>query len=471
MRVLLIEDEQLTVDQIVGYLEAECQAVVKVARSRDSAIAALNGDDDFDLIVCDIRIPTQDGSLDVQEQHGLRVHDEAKTKHPGTFRRFFSGYARLDNVGRRLSEGASLDVLGTGEIQALVEVYPKEKQPEFLQWTRKLSRDLKELNTIDIIGTSPHLNEFEARTLRIYAKRLQGSLILTENLGGLSGATVLKARILDNSEAPVGLVVAKVHRRHRIEDELQRYQQYVAPLRPVGTFAPLADKILYGCGRFGAAFYTLAANGYSDLFKLSTTDISRALNAVLHLRDSYEKWSSQGTESPTTIGELRALYINDTQLAAWLKHLNADRIKSAERLDISLTENVQHGDLHGHNVLVDDRGRPLIIDYGNIGSHPAALDPVTLELSFVFHADRPELGEWPSVDHASHWFDLNRYTRNSPIRDIVRACREWASTAATEQQLAAVVYAHAMRQLKYDDTRKRIALAMADAALSQLLNE
>jgi len=43
------------------------------------------------------------------------------------------------------------------------------------------------------------------------------------------------------------------------------------------------------------------------------------------------------------------------------------------------------------NVLVPDDGQPMIIDFAAVGSRPASVDPVTLELSMIFHPDAREV--------------------------------------------------------------------------------
>ena len=472
MRVLLVEDEESTIRQIRSRLETACQGELDVARSRDTALEILNSEKDFDLIVCDLRIPTRDDSLDVAEEHGLRVHDVAREKHSGTFCVFFSGYVQLENVGVKLSTGPSVDVFGTGQILPLVEAHPKSNQPEFINSATELSGMLDDLERIKVTDSGTcFTNEFEARPLRIYAKRLSGTRIVVSQLGGLSGAKVLRFEIIDAAGATVGSLVAKVDLLARIKDELARYQQHVAPILGIGTFAPLAGDVSHGCGRFGAAFYTLAENGYQDLFNVSISDVATSLTAVNHLRDSHSQWKGISVSTNQSVGTIRSSYISDEQFAPWRCKLGHDRVEQVEKITIPVKNSVQHGDLHGLNVLVDTEGRPLIIDYGNLGQHPAAIDPITLELSFVFHPNHPKLYGWPNVEQAACWFDLTDYTRGSRLREVVNACREWSLSTTTEKQLAGVVYAHAVRQLKYEETNKPLALAIAKAATTVLIDE
>ena len=71
-KVLLIEDDELTISAVEGYLAST--AVVTVARSKASACAALN--DDFRLVISDLSIPSQDGSFDAVVDNGIDVLTE-----------------------------------------------------------------------------------------------------------------------------------------------------------------------------------------------------------------------------------------------------------------------------------------------------------------------------------------------------------------------------------------------------------
>lgn len=471
MRVLLVEDEEAMIQTLRGQLETVCDADVTVARSRDSALSVLNADHHFDLVVCDLRIPTQDGSLDVAEEHGLRVHEEVVSMHPGTFSRFLSGFVNLDNVGRRLSQGATEDVFATGKQWPLVEQHRKSELPAFLEWAKELSSALADLEQVEIdLSPDVAIDDYQLRTLRIYARQLSGSRIVASALGGLSGARVLRIEIFDDTNSSQGLVVAKVDLLDKVKDEVHRYRRFVVSRQGIGSFAPLAGQVLHGCGRFGAALYSLAANGYTNLFQRVQAGDLAGRDAVMRLADFHENWKGDVRESSQSVGALRSVNIADEVFQPWQTRLNAQRTAQVESLSVTLGDSIQHGDLHGLNVLVAADGSPLTIDYGDLGKHPEALDPVTLELSFLFHADRPDLGNWPSLEHASQWFDLEAYAQASPIADVVQACREWALAVVNPQQLAAVVYAHAARQLKYDDTDKDLAIEIAKAAIAVLLD-
>ena len=126
-----------------------------------------------------------------------------------------------------------------------------------------------------------------------------------------------------------------------------------------------------------------------------------------------------------------------------------------------------HGDLHGENVLVARDGSAVIIDYGEVGEGTVSLDPVTLELSLLFHPKGPlrpggaGFGAWPTEAQAAIWGDLDCYVAGCPAEAFVRECRAWAlHSAAGRREIAATAYSYLVRQLKYDDTNKELALAL-----------
>ncbi|MDE0005579.1 MAG: hypothetical protein OXQ29_23050, partial [Rhodospirillaceae bacterium] len=122
------------------------------------------------------------------------------------------------------------------------------------------------------------------------------------------------------------------------------------------------------------------------------------------------------------------------------------------------------------NVLSKPDGSPLIVDFASIRAGPACLDPVFLELSVIFHMDSPLRNqEWPTLEQAERWFDLDAYLYKCPAADFVEACRSWAVSASPSIDLASAVYIEAARQLKYDDTNHELAIAIATAAARRLI--
>ena len=104
----------------------------------------------------------------------------------------------------------------------------------------------------------------------------------------------------------------------------------------------------------------------------------------------------------------------------------------------------------------------MLIDFGDTGASYAAADPVTLELSTIFHTQHSRLPvEWPREENMLAWPDIAAFTSGCAFTPFIQACRDWAlATAASTDEVIAVGYAYAMRQLKYQDTDKQMARAL-----------
>jgi hypothetical protein len=129
-----------------------------------------------------------------------------------------------------------------------------------------------------------------------------------------------------------------------------------------------------------------------------------------------------------------------------------------------------HGDLHGLNVLVNQLNEPTLIDYGEVIKANAGLDPVTLELSIVYHpAMVGKLDKWPDESQAVHWSSLDSYCAGCPVEGFIRACRQWAeNVAAGRDEILASAYAYSVRQAKYGGPHTALAAAVARGTFAEL---
>ena len=145
-----------------------------------------------------------------------------------------------------------------------------------------------------------------------------------------------------------------------------------------------------------------------------------------------------------------------------IKMASLDWTVDFESREIQTKWSCIHGDLHVFNVLVSNRDTTTLIDYGNVGEGPVSMDPVTLELSALFHPQSPHVkGKWFSLLQAKFWGELDLYLRDSPIEEFIRACRDWAGrVSAGNRDVAASAYSYVVRQLKYSDTNHDLAFAL-----------
>jgi hypothetical protein len=82
---------------------------------------------------------------------------------------------------------------------------------------------------------------------------------------------------------------------------------------------------------------------------------------------------------------------------------------------------------------------------------PTPLDPVSLELSLLFHPDAPKWeSDWPLNDQLARWADFEVYEQDCPFPQFIRTCREWAvEVARGNRDVFACAYAYAASQARF----------------------
>ena len=466
LRVLIVEDEHYLatkLDDRLRRLEPTIDTVI--AGSRSSGIEALRRDE-FDFIVCDLRLPPYDGGIDTDETHGLAVHSEARTLCPGTPCLFFTGFNTSANVLEQLSSGGTQDILGTGESYGMTRLLTKDNFLDCVQRLETFNSELATLNSIkiDLSGSKYCLDQIEERALRLLARPLGGISIEASAFGGLSGAQTLRASVKDDQGRELATYFAKIDLRMKMEKEQHNYRHYVNPLLGMGHYPALGPEIKAGIGKRAALFYQLADGYTKSLFDVLEVSESEATAVVGRLRDIFAPWLALSEKKVLRIGDLRAQRIDDSVFCPYRDALGST--ESFEQIEQEMTMSCQHGDLHGFNVLCNASEGAVVIDFGNVGPAPTCIDPIILELSVLFHMDSPfRSTSWPTNEQAETWFDLDEYLIGCPFPDFIKKCREWASERGGSTDLPPVVYAEAVRQLKYEDTNRERALGIARAAM------
>lgn len=468
MKVLIVEDEDASLDETIAVIKAEDpSAEVTAAGDRDTAFKRL-AELDFDLVICDLKIPPAPNDLDASEDHGLAVHARVQEVCPGTPLIFLTGKATPTNVQRQLAYGAVAEYYGMASAP-LVQLAVKDSSRSEIQYIRDMVQGLQSLQNCEVVVHGPReANELLSRAIQVYGRRLQAHNVEITLFSGLSGADVARASFaLDNGQTRAVLV--KLQDREDALDEVTRYDLNVPNKLRVGYYAPsIRPSAEYGLRKKVALFYGLALNTVS-LFELASRDPSAAAGIIESIQTDHEPWTSEHHVQKTNVGELRRKRLpDDDSRAAPL--LEVDWRHAIEAVDVDLRLCTTHGDLHGLNLLIDPSSRATLIDFGDVGPGSAALDPVTLEMSFLFHAERPYDPGAPSIEQLRYWHDLDVYTAGSRYEAVLRACREWAYRIAPPQTVLATAYAHAARQVKYPDVANERALAVAASAGAALLN-
>lgn len=474
MRLLIVEDDLDTIDVLRQQLEDPGVDLV-VAQSKESAEAALAGDF-FDLVLCDLNIPTSDGVLDGTVDHGMAVLTNVRSTCRGTPVIGFSAYGATPGLlNRLLGMGWQEDFLGVGKDEPVLNFLDKTALDECVIETRRVRQEIDALGEIEIatgFGVVD-LTPAHERVLRIYGRRRVGRVLKVAQLGGgLSDSRVVKVRIEGGQGELVATLVAKLGSIDAIDDERSRFQQHVAGSLQLGVCPGLVGVVRAGAGALGGLFYELAGEFPESLFDVLGRDADEASAVVHRLADVVAPWREGASAGEVTVADVRQAFVDLEQAKLELEQRGLALDAGVENLVVQSRTCLLHGDLHGLNVLVGADGVPLLIDFGEVRHGPAATDPVTMELSALFHPNAPDvLGGWPTADQAKRWFDLDSYTDGCPITAFVRACRQWASAqgvAAGDREIAAVVYSFAMRQLKYEETNKDLALALIAAASERL---
>lgn len=465
--ILVVEDDLKFVAAIQEVLAALSPgANVRVAHSRDSAIALLN-EAFFDIMVLDLRIPTTDGAMDADSQHGLAVFRRTQTVASGTPVLVLTGSSADDFVDDLAQSAKQINVWGDGRTVRTVDFLQKYKFDSFQERLRPSIASIDALGGVELDRGTAVLTTAEDRLIRIFAKRYDGRRAVVSALGGgLSGAKVLRLRVTNAQGALLHDAVAKLGSLAEVVDEGQRFDNQVTRLDPRATPRKL---ITLEAGAKGSAgvFYGLAAGFDETAFQAALADSAHAGAAVLSVEDATRRWSHDVHESPRTIREVRKRLVSDAALAAALAQYDVRWVTEFEASQIQARWCCGHGDLHGENVLVAQDGTAVIIDYGDVEDGTASLDPITLELSLLFHSKGPlrgagaGFGAWPSEAQSLAWGDIDQYVAGCPAEAFVRACRAWAHrSAAGQREIAATAYSYLVRQLKYDDTNKELALAL-----------
>ena len=472
MRVLIVEDSEETIEDFFEELEP-LGIDLRVAKSKSSAEAQIS--DDYQVAVCDLKIPLTDDAIDSDVEHGRSILARLRVDSPGIPVLGFSAHGTSpDLIGQLLELGEQIDFLGEGEEQPILTFFNKSELLECLAAVRRIKDGWDRLMEIEI-ATGPNVLELsppQALAIRILARRRGARVARIAQLGGgLSGVMVLRIRLEGPNGERIASGVAKIGPLDPIKDEYRRYKTLVAGTLELGVCPGIADTVFGGSGRVGGLLYELAEEYPTTLMEVMGTP--EAVLIVDRLRSRTAKWRIGVPTAATRIADIRRPIVDDATLGnIAADSLDWSRIQRIEQLLVQSRICTQHGDLHGLNVLVSNSNEPLLIDFGEAATLSAATDPVTLEFSPLFHPSSPiEPGVWPSLEQARRWYDLSQYIDGSPIAEYVQECREWAhdeDTSAGDKEVVAAVYIYAIRQLKYADSNHDLAMALIEGCLDRL---
>lgn len=467
MKVLIVEDNLAMIEALSEHLGKLLGAVqVAFARSRASAIVQL--DSAFDVVVLDLKIPTEDGRLDEEVEHGLYVFEEIQRKLPGTPIFVFTAFGTEEIYRDRILPKAHvLDVWGSGETLPIISGISKNNLPDLLRRILQIKAIVDATDEIEV-NSRKHLQPQERRVLCIFGRKHHASLVDVVSLsGGLSGVNVLRVQVRDQQGVNRLIAVGKIGPHAETAKEFAAYSSEVIRL-PNGAYSVYIDQVTNGAGYASGIFYRLLEGYDRDFLDLLRNGATREATEVVRiLREFEHPWVDGVPAGQSTIGDLRRRLLADENLKLVSDHLDGSGSEAFEERPVLVRWCSQHGDMHPGNILVGPDNRPTLIDFGRVGRAPACLDPVTLELSLLFHPNAVEFSKtWPTVDGLRTWADPQVYLSDCPYADVIRELRDWDSSVhAGLRELYATVYAYAVRQLKFENTNKVFARTLIEVAI------
>ena len=462
--VLLVEDSEEFIEELHEILHSlPGHTDIQVARSRDEAHELLESSF-LDLIVLDLKIPTVTNALDADPEHGNAVFNTIRTVAPGTPIFVLTGSPAepfLEDLVTPNQQQA--DIWGEGRKTGIILFLRKINIDRCPAMLARVSSAVAQLADVELEVSSTALTLAQDRLIRIFARKCDGRRCAVSDLGGgLSSSRVIRLRVTDHQGVTVHDAVAKLSSHTDVQREADSYTAHVIRLAPAATPRMLAH-LEYGAHRLAGVFYGLADGSDASAFDLLRDPDKDAVAVIRSVETAMAPWVDGVPETSTTVDRARRRLLDDKGLEELRARFDLNWTVEFELRAMQARLGCCHGDLHGSNILVAPAGAQLI-DYGDVGPGPASLDPVTLELSLLFHPDSPiRRGTWPSIEQAKKWGDLDAYLVTCPIPDFVRECREWALRAgAGRREVAASAYSYLVRQLKYDDTDENLSLALLD---------
>jgi CheY-like chemotaxis protein len=468
VHVLIVEDDPDFADAVTRVIsELPGRSKISVATCRDTAFDFLKNHF-FDLIVLDLKIPTIDGALDANPLHGHAVFGRARTVAPGTPILVLTGSPAEDFIQDLLARAEKVDVWGEGKKIGTVMFLKKGKFDEASSVIAPILAAVNTLAGVELDKGQVTLTTEDDRLIRIFAHRFRGTRgILSQLSGGLSGAKVVRLRVTNSDGVRIHDAVGKLGSHTEVRDETQRFDNLVSRLDPVATPRKLAT-IEFGAGARAGVFYGLADGFDTSVFDICKQSDGREKSAIIAIEALTKRWVDGVPQTRRTVGSIRQRLLADADLTTLRSQFDLAWTTEFETHEIQIHWSCVHGDLHGSNILLSPQGAAVLIDYGDVGDGPASLDPITLEMSLLFHPQKPlQNSDWPSLELAGHWGDLNQYLVGCPASSFVSECRAWSTrVAAGKREIAASAYAYLIRQLKYPDTNKDMILALLNGVRS-----
>lgn len=458
MNILIVEDDADFVEDITKRISSICRdPVLTTVMSRNSAIETIRNEF-FDIIFLDLRIPTHDGAMDSTPENGRAVLDYSLTTAPGTPIFILTGSPSEEFLPDIWELNHSVNIWGQGPPLQVIGFQQKHR---IAQLDKKIAPYIHGcINACDVeIDTAETLPIADSRLIKIFTRTVGGCFCKVDLIpGGMSGAHVYSLLVTDEQGAKIHNAIAKLSKASVIANEVERYDHFILRLDAGATPRKLLV-LSHGARDISGVFYSLADTYTKNAFTFISSCPPQLVPSIAQLM---KKWREAAYQRRTTIKFIRQQFIDDHKFEE-IKHLISHNwIDNFEASPIQVNWGCTHGDLHGFNILVTDALTPILIDYGDVSENACSVDPITLELSSLFHLNSPMKGQgWPSTSTANAWGQDEFIDDACPAPEFLKSCHEWAeSTAVGRRERSAVAYGYLVRQLKYDDCDQSLVNAL-----------
>lgn len=468
MRVLVIEDDEVVAEAIAGRItSAISDAVIRKVEALDEALQMIDAEP-FDAVVIDLRIPPVKG-LKADVDHGKAVESHLARVQPGAFRIFLTA-SEAAEVVEALRAGKTDDFLSDGHEFCIVDYLLKEGADSLDQCAERILAHHSRLAALDAVpldgasGLDPDARRAIAVTVRNLGG-VRGRVIVQV---GLSQSVTALVECVDERNAVIGNAFCKTGPPHEIQRERDGYES--ARYRLASTAMPMLARVLeVGVGMSRSLIFTKAPTS-TTFFDLVAGSPDNAAKLVELLPRVFEPWMTDASREQFSVAELVEASITAEVGDYFADALNQLPFDGLRGVVAELVVHRQHGDLHGKNLFVTDHQTPFLIDFALTRVQPGPVDPVSLELSLVFHPDSPIFNDI-DVETCGRWFD-DEFVKSVPgLGPVAMACRAWATgIGASEGARAVASLQYALWMLKHT-SRPGHALAVAEAALSSLASD
>lgn len=459
---ILVEDEPSAARQT----EAALVAAGFTVHVRETAVSALEeppaDDEIIDLVVLDRRLPRAPGDPPI-EKVGDDLLVEMLRRYPDVVFVVFSGRTGFLHQQSATSDRGMVETGQDWPTFDRVRVFEKAQTLEFDDFLAGLSRVLTSLDDIEV-RPNDGISNWNRRMLRR----------VTAEFGGVS----VQAKVLrgGRSESPVWLcsILARTGPRAHVVAKVQSSEV------PNGGFADLcgphltASRIATVRGLCGGA--TVTVQQLVDADPVSTFDLLHAdpEQAEVIARKLVEGLARipSGHEEHLPLEEVCLPFGRWDSLQTRAREF-AIPMPPGSRIATTARSHL-HGDLHPGNLLALD-GSPVLIDFDSQTRGSELVDMLALSLGAILHEDSPLRDDpWPTVAQCSQ-FPRGEFYAGCPASGFFHQLQARIdSCARSERELAGLVLAFCLRQLKFDGVRDHElqtsrAIALARWASAQLL--